>query len=93
MDRFNHLHRFIGRVVSDTRLKPMHIALSVALYQRWISTDLQNSCGGSRRILMNASRIRSKATYHKILKDLQLYGYIRYIPSYHPRKASEFILL
>jgi hypothetical protein len=39
------------------------------------------------------SRIRSKATYHKALKDLQLFGYIKYSPSYHPRKASEVEML
>jgi len=42
---------------------------------------------------MKASRIRSKATYHKALKELQLYGYLKYAPSYHPVKASEVILI
>jgi hypothetical protein len=42
---------------------------------------------------MKASRIRSKATYHKALKDLQMYGYVKYLPSYHPLKASEVIMI
>jgi hypothetical protein len=34
-----------------------------------------------------------KATYHKTLKELQVYGYVKYSPSYHPVKASEVIML
>ena len=37
---------------------------------------------------MAASRIQSKATYHKIMKDLQAFGYLKYTPSYHPVRGS-----
>ncbi|HEY9002070.1 MAG TPA: hypothetical protein VIM89_12005 [Mucilaginibacter sp.] len=39
-------------------------------------------------VLMDYSRIASKATYHKCIRDLDGYGYIRYQPSYHPKKGS-----
>ncbi|MDF2855223.1 MAG: hypothetical protein K0Q87_1074 [Neobacillus sp.] len=39
---------------------------------------------------MHFSRIKSIATYHKCLSDLVLYGYVDYIPSWHPTKASRF---
>lgn len=42
---------------------------------------------------MKDSRIRSKATYHKALGELQKYGYFKYAPSYHPQKASEIEIL
>ena len=93
MDRYTHLTHFINRIVSDNRLRPIHISLAVALCQRWISNQLQQPYRVSRRVLMSASRIRSKATYHKALKELQAFGYLKYSPSYHPRKASEVEIL
>jgi len=93
MDRYEHLTQFIQRVVSDTRLKPVHISLTMALCHEWTTGPLQQPYRISRRILMSNSRIRSKATYHKALKDLQLFGYIKYSPSYHPRKASAVEML
>lgn len=42
---------------------------------------------------MQASRIRSIATYHKIIKELQAFGYITYAPSYHPKEGSAISLV
>jgi hypothetical protein len=93
MDKYGQLTHFINRMVSDNRLKPVHISLSIALCHSWISNQFQHSYRVSRSILMKASRIRSKATYHKALKELQMYGYVKYLPSYHPLKASEVIMI
>lgn len=93
MDRYTKLTCFINRVVSDNRLKPVHISLSIALCHSWIANQFQGTYRVSRSILMKESRIRSKATYHKALKELQKYGYFKYLPSYHPRKASEVEIL
>ncbi len=92
MNKHDSLTHFIKRIVSDSRLKPVHISLSVALCHSWMLSQFQYSYRISRSILMKASRIRSKATYHKTLKELQMYGYIKYLPSYHPLKASEIIM-
>ena len=93
MNELQQLTRYINRMVSDNRLKPVHISLSVAVCHSWISSRFQRSCRISRSRIMKASRIRSKATYHKTLKDLQAFGYLRYTPSYHPIKASEVMIL
>lgn len=92
MDKLQQLTRYINRMVSDTRLKPVHLSLSIALCHGWIASQFQRSHRVSRRVLMKASRIRSKSTYHKALKDLQAFGYLKYFPSYHPRKASEVVI-
>jgi hypothetical protein len=42
---------------------------------------------------MAASRIQSRATYHKVVKDLQAFGYLKYTPSYHPVKGSAVSLV
>jgi len=41
---------------------------------------------------MRISKISSKATYHKCLKNLHSLGYINYQPSYNPFKGSHVIL-
>jgi hypothetical protein len=41
---------------------------------------------------MRISKISSKATYHKCLKNLHNLGYINYEPSYNPFKGSHVIL-
>ena len=93
MDEYNKLTLLITRMVSDNRLRPVHIALSLALCHCWISSDFQHTYRVSRSILMKTSRIRSRATYHKALKQLQVYGYVKYHPSYHPFKASEITMI
>ena len=42
--------------------------------------------------MMKTSRIASKATYHKCIKELQKMGFIDYLPSYNPYTGSEVIL-
>lgn len=37
---------------------------------------------------MKAAHIRSIVTYHKVVGDLQEFGYIEYVPSFHPIKGS-----
>lgn len=93
IDKHVQLTRFIDRMVLDSRLRPVHMALSLVLCHNWSSNHFQYSYRVTRDTLMKASRIRSRATYHKALKDLQTYGYLKYVPSHHPRKASGVILL
>lgn len=93
MEELQQLAHFIHKLVSDNRLKPVHISLSLALCHSWIRSRFQTHYRISRRTLMKASRIRSKATYHKAIQELQRFGYLKYSPSYHPIKASEVELL
>ena len=92
MKRVEQLSLYINRMVSDIRLKPIHVALSTALCQAWIINKFQQPYHVSRRRLMHASHIQSKATYHKTLRELQAFGYVEYHPSYHPVKASSITL-
>jgi hypothetical protein len=93
MDKLQQLTRYINRIISDDRLTPVHISLCMALCHTWVTSQFQLPFRISRRLLMRASRIRSKATYHKIIWELQLFGYLQYFPSYHPINASRVIIL
>ncbi len=90
--KLEQLTIYINRVLADARLKRVHLSLSLALCNSWIESEFQSPYRVSRSGLMKASRIRSKATYHKALKDLQSFGYLKYFPSYHPIKASQVMI-
>ncbi|MBS1543473.1 MAG: hypothetical protein JST14_07560 [Bacteroidetes bacterium] len=93
MERGEQISVFINSLVSDTRLRPIHIALSTALCHIWIRSQFKQPYSVSRSQLMRACRIHSKATYHKTLRELQAFGYLEYKPSYHPTNGSSVRLM
>ena len=82
MDRLQELMTFMDGLASDIRLKPTHVSLCLALCHAWVRSDFQNVFQVSRSKLMAASRIESRATYHKVMKDLQAFGYLKYTHFY-----------
>ncbi|HEY4877047.1 MAG TPA: hypothetical protein VIH86_15815 [Puia sp.] len=78
------LTNFFNVADQDQRIHSMHILLYMALFQKWNLNDLQNPFFISRREMMKLSKIKSICTYHKYIKELQEFGYINYVPSYHP---------
>jgi hypothetical protein len=78
----------IVRMTTDERIKPVHISLFTALFISWQANGFQNPFSVSRARLMRFSKIASIATYHKCLRQLNEYGYIHYVPSYHPTIGS-----
>jgi hypothetical protein len=83
-----HLTGFFDKVIHDDRLNPTHISLYVSLFQFWNMQRFQNPISISRDEVMRVSKICSKATYHKCMKDLHTYNYLFYDPSYNPFRGS-----
>lgn len=83
----------VTRITSDSRVDMKHLALMTAIIAQWVISDFASSISVSRRTLMRRARIRSTATYHKALKELQKFGYIRYHPSYNPLMGSRIDVL
>lgn len=83
---------FLKRAAGDSRLLPTHISLFMAIF--YYSNEYDSKClfQVCRRKLMQFSRIRGKATYHKCIGELVAYGYITYRPSYDPYRASRVSL-
>jgi hypothetical protein len=73
-------------------LNPTHVSLYIALFQFWNCNRFKNPISINRDEVMRISKISSKATYHKCLKNLHSLGYINYEPSYNPFKGSHVIL-
>ncbi|OOG18175.1 hypothetical protein BWD42_12980 [Sphingobacterium sp. CZ-UAM] len=82
--------RYFEHIAQDNRLLPSHIGLVMALFYYQGKNDPLDFFHSSRRKLMHFSRIRSIATYHRCLSELVRYGYLEYIPSWHPTRASRF---
>ena len=92
MNYIKHLTGFFIRIASEETIYPTHISLYIALFQSWNINRFKNPITISREEMMKASRIASKATYHKCIKELQSMGFIEYLPSYNPYSGSEVIL-
>ena len=92
MNYIKHLTGFFEKVAIDKTLNPTHISLYIALFQFWNCNRFKNPISINRDEVMRISKISSKATYHKCLKNLHSLGYINYEPSYNPFKGSHVIL-
>jgi hypothetical protein len=75
---------FFSAVGHDNRISYPHIVLYMALFECWNKNEFNNPISISRSQIMKLSKINSKSTYHKYMKDLTAFGYINYSPSYHP---------
>lgn len=80
---------FYEAIREDNRILPSHIAVFMALFQCWNQNDFQNPVQINRQQVMEAAKISGLATYHRCIRDLHRYGYIRYQPSYHPAIRSQ----
>ena len=88
MNYIRHLTGFYDKIQEDERLNPTHISLYIALFQFWNLNHFQNPISISRNEMMKLSKISAFGTYHKCIKELQIFGYIEYIPSFNPYKGS-----
>jgi hypothetical protein len=93
MNYIKHLSGFFDKVANDKTLNPTHVSLYMSLFQFWNCNRFKNPISISRDEVMRISKISSKATYHKCLKNLHALGYINYEPSYNPFKGSHVYLL
>lgn len=88
MNYILHLSGFFERIAKDERITPIHISLYLSLFQVWNGSRFKNPISISRRTMMLTSKIKAKGTYHKVIKELNDFGYIHYIPSYNPYFGS-----
>lgn len=95
MNYIRHLNAFFAVVRHDNRLTSSHISLYMALFQYWNFNRFQNPFTVYRNDIMKLSKIGSKNTYHKCMKELHQARYIFHHPSatkYQPVKISMTML-
>lgn len=82
------LSAFYEAISGDARIGTTHICLYLALcHAAGGIADGTFSEVNRNQLLLNA-RI-SRRTYNKCMKELQQYGYIKYLPSLNPAKQSK----
>ena len=84
-----HLNGIFSQFSKDTRLNPTHISLYLALFQIWNTNRFANDFYINRAEVMKYSKIGSKSTYHRCIKELSHWKYILYTPSHNPLKGSQ----
>ncbi len=84
---------YLDNICGDARLTVWHISLLLAIVRLAFRQNERMIIRISRSKLMQMSHIETAPTYHKYFKQLQEFGYIKYIPSYHPGYKSTIELL
>lgn len=88
MNYIKHLTGFFNKIHNETTLNPTHISLYLAIFQCWNVNRFRNPTAISREEIMKASKINSKATYHKCMKELELLEFMQYNPTFNPHSSS-----
>jgi hypothetical protein len=87
------LLKYLKLFERDTSLNVWHFALLSAILYLGYKQGQSKIIKVSRSKIMALSHIKTLPTYHKYFKELQVMGYIRYTPCYHPGYRSEVELL
>ncbi|HLV15306.1 MAG TPA: hypothetical protein VKY41_09010, partial [Xanthomarina sp.] len=88
-----HLNAVFQQFSKDNRLNPTHVSLYMAFFQLWNHNRFPEQFHVNREEVMNLSKIGSKSTYHRCLKELNHYKYLIYHPSHNPFKGSKINML
>ena len=84
-----HLNGVLSQFSKDNRLNPTHISLYIALFQIWNEYHFKPSFYINRAEVMDLSKLGSKTTYHRCIKELSYWKYILYEPSHNPFRGSK----
>ena len=92
MDSLGQFTQFLESASNDPRIGASHISLYMTLYRYWIYNHCVDPVYIIRGEVMKNAKISGIATYHKCIKELNEYGYIRYLPSYRPKSNTKVYL-
>lgn len=88
-----HLNTVFQQFAKDSRLNPTHISLYMGLFQIWNINRFPDIFFLNREEVMRLSKIGSKSTYHRCIKELHHWSYVIYYPSHNPFKGSQIKIL
>ena len=93
MDELKPLSDFFQAIQDDGRISITHIGIYAALLHYRIDNGFDNPIQVFSREIMRLAKISASMTYHKCIKQLNEYGYIRYIPSYKRNQGSKIFFI
>lgn len=89
MDRLCYLSDFFEAVGNDARISITHIGIYAALLQYRIQNGFVNPIQVFSYEILRIAKLSSAITYHKCVRELSEYGYIKYEPSFNKNKGSK----
>lgn len=88
MEALKPLSDFFSAIENDYRISITHIGIYAALLQYWKEHDYSNPVYVFSYEIMQIAKVSASTTYHKNIKDLNDFGYIRYVPSFKRNQGS-----
>ena len=92
MNSPNVLPIFMAAIQKDPRISISHIGLFAAIAALWVNQPDKGYLELFGREVMLLAKISSSTTYHKLINDLDRYGYLSYKPSYYKGRASRIAI-
>jgi hypothetical protein len=87
------LAQFFRGIREDPRISITHIGVYAALTEYWRLHHCRNPVQAFSHEIMQLAKITASRTYHKCIRDLHRYGYLRYEPSYNRNRGSRVYLV
>lgn len=88
-----YLSDFFAAIEADARIGITHIGIYAALLQCRIQSGWVNPIQVFSHQIMSIAKLSSAFTYHKCVRELSEYGYIRYEPSFNRTKGSKIYFI
>lgn len=89
MEQLKPLSDFFNAIAGDPRISITHIGVYAALLQYRLEHEFQNPMQVFSYEIMKIAKISASATYHKSIKDLNDFGYLKYEPSFKRNQGSK----
>lgn len=93
MEENKKISHYLDKIEAQENFLASHCCLFLAIFSVWEKSNFSLKFKVSRKILMRLSKIASTATYHKCLKDLIHFGFIKYEPTYDYFRGSKMSIL
>ena len=88
MKTLQPLSDFFKAIEKDYRISVTHIGIYAALLQFRTEKGFVNPIEVYRSEIMKLAKITGPVTYHKCMRGLNEYGYIRYLPKRNRNQRS-----
>ncbi len=92
MEQLQALSFFFSAIEKDPRISITHIGIYAALIQYWKEQHFVNPVQVFSHQIMRIAKISASNTYHKNVKELSDYGYIKYQPSFKRNQGSKVFI-
>ena len=87
------LDDFFYAIAEDPRISVTHIGIYSALVYYHQEHHYENPICVFSYQIMKIAKISASSTYHKCIRELNEYGYIRYEPSFKRNRGSRIYFL